>query len=79
MRLKLKEAIAYGVLNGRNVSKFDIAKSLWPDSKELTQRANIHKLHEGTTKTYRIEWIKIIHEMTGYPILQILGLEDYQI
>ncbi len=65
MNIRIKEAIRFALMSGNDVSIMDIAKVLWPDSKETTQRVNISKLLNGKTKTYSLEWIKTICEITG--------------
>lgn len=62
--LRIKEAISYALLSGKSITRMTIADEIWPDSKEKTKMVNVSKLLNGKTKTYPLEWIKIICNLT---------------
>ena len=68
--IKINEAMA-----GKNITRMDIARKMWPDSKESTQRVSIGKIVNGITKTYTLEQIKIICELTGVDANFLFGIK----
>ena len=58
--IKLQEAIDIAKENGITVKKMDLAKKLWPKSKNFTQKANFAKLCNGKTIRVTVDMIKII-------------------
>lgn len=64
-KLRLTEAIALSVVNGKKIRKRDLAAKLWPNSAPETQGVNMRCLCSGVTKRVQPEWITIICEETG--------------
>jgi len=63
--LRIREALKYALLSGKNISRMDLARAIFPDSKRETQEVNITNLLTGKTKRPNPEWIPIICELTG--------------
>ena len=64
-KIKVNEAIAQAMVNGKKVWKKQLAAKLWPNSSELTQMANMTNLCAGKTKMIPAEWVQIICDETG--------------
>ena len=73
-RLKIDEAIAQAMLNGKKLKKIDIAAKLWPNSSIPTRRQNMANLCTGKTEKITTEMVAIICEMTGVDANFLLGL-----
>lgn len=73
-RLKIDEAIARAMLNGKKMKKIEIAARLWPDSSNPTRRQNMANLCTGKTKQITTEMVAIICEMTGVDANFLLGV-----
>lgn len=76
MTLRLNEAIALSVVNGKNIKKMDLAAKLWPNSVPVTQKVNMRLLARGVTKRIEPEWIKIICDETGCDPNFLFGYES---
>lgn len=63
--IRINDAIISARMNGKKITKKDIAALLWKDSKQRTQAVNMSALCNRKTQTIKIEWVKEICEATG--------------
>ena len=63
--IRIEEAIAFAKLNGRKVTKKEIAQRLWPNSKPAAQSVSMARLLKGEAQMIQPDWVRIICEMTG--------------
>ena len=70
MKLRVNEAIARSLANGKKVLKKDIAARLFEGASESANLCN------GTTKRIVPDWVVIICEMCGCSADYLFGLED---
>ena len=73
--LRIKEAIAFAVANGRDITKKDVAAKLWPESREETQVANINNLMRGDVVRVTPQMIRGICEICGCSADFLIGNE----
>lgn len=76
MTLRLNEAIALSVVNGKNIRKKDLAAKIWPASAPETQEVNMRLLARGITKRIEPNWVSIICEETGCDPNFLFGYEQ---
>ena len=63
--IRINDAIISARMNGKKITKKDIAALLWKDSKQRTQAVNMSAFCNQKTQTIKIEWVKEICEATG--------------
>lgn len=63
--IRVNDAIISARMNGKKITKKDIAALLWKDSKQRTQAVNMSALCNHKTHSIKIEWVKEICEATG--------------
>lgn len=63
--IRVNDAIISARMNGKKITKKDIAALLWKDSKQRTQAVNMSALCNHRIQTIKIEWVKEICEATG--------------
>lgn len=63
--IRIEEAIAFAKLNGRKVTKKEIAERIWPNSNPASQSVSMTRLINGDAQRVDPEWVRIICEMTG--------------
>ena len=76
MTLRLNEAIALAVVNGKTIRKKDIAAKLWPASTPVTQSINMRLLCKGSTKRIEPQWVQVICDETGCDPNFLFGYEQ---
>lgn len=76
-KFRLEEAFEQANKKGIKTRKIDIAKKLWPDSKDSTQQVNMTSLLNGTTKRIEPDWVEIICKeldvTPGFLFDQVIG------
>lgn len=76
MKLKINEAIARSMANGKRVLKKDIAARLFEGSSASAQQVNMTNLCNGATKRILPEWVVIICEMCNCSADYLFGLKN---
>lgn len=76
MKLRINEAIARSLMNGKKVFKKDIAARLFEGVSANAQQVNMTNLLNGTTQRIKPEWVLIICEMCECSADFLFGLED---
>lgn len=75
MQLRLEEAIARSLMNGKKVLKKDLAARLFPNVGKSAQQVNLTNLLSGRTTRVKPEWIAIICEMCECDANFLFGIE----
>jgi hypothetical protein len=75
MTLRINEALATARINGRKVTKTELAARLWPTSKPATRINLMITLSNGRADYIKPEWIKEICIATGVSPQFLLGME----
>ena len=63
--LRITDAIIQANKQGNNLLMRDIAEVLWPESSTAVRQVNMSRLVTGKLKYIKIDWIRIICDMTG--------------
>lgn len=77
-KLKIDEAIAFARLNGKKLTKTNIAARIWPESSPLSRRQNMTNLCTGKTDKVNPKWVEIICEMTGCDANFLLNIKSQE-
>lgn len=78
LKLRLNEALAFALGNGKNIKRSDIADALWGSSSLDAKKVNMSNLSRGKTKRIEIWWIKKICELTGVDANFLLGIKKLE-
>lgn len=76
-KFKINEAFAYAKEIGKKVMKRDLARILWPQSKEKSALANISNLCNGKTKKVDIDAVPVICGQLGVTADFLFGLSIF--
>lgn len=74
-RLKIKEALAYAIAQGKQIDKKELSEKLFPDCKKQCRYLKMLALIEGRVKRVNPEHIITICEETGVSAGFLFGLE----
>lgn len=74
---KINEAFAYAKETGNKVMKKDLAKILWPKSKEKSALVNVSNLCNGKTKKVDIVAVPTICRVLGVTSDFLFGLSPH--
>ena len=72
--LRLDESFAVAKENGNKIKKLELARILWPESKDKTAHTNMSNLMHGKVKKIDIEAVPIICEKLGVTADYLFGL-----
>lgn len=76
MRLRVNEAIARCMMNGKKVWKKEIAARLFDGATESAQAVNMTNLCTGKTKRIAPEWVVILCEMLDCSADFLFGINN---
>lgn len=72
--LRLDESFAVAKENGNKIKKLELARILWPDSKDKTAHTNMSNLTHGKVKKIDIDAVPIICEKLGVTADYLFGI-----
>ena len=70
MKIRLDLALVWANHRGKKVLKKDLAKAMWPESRNPTM--NLWNFEQGKTQKITIEQIEAIMRLTGVPIQTLI-------
>lgn len=74
--LRLDESFAIAKENGNKIKKLELARILWPESKDKTAHTNMSNLMHGKVKKIDIEAVPVICKKLGVTADYLFGLSS---
>lgn len=74
--LKINEAIALAKSKGMTISKLELAKKLWPESDDITAKANFCNLASGRSKKINVNAVPVLCTELGVSADYLFGLSN---
>lgn len=73
---RLSESFEHAKVKGNGVKKLDLAKILWPDSKDKAAHTNMSNLIHGNVKKIDIAAVPVICEKLGVTADYLFGIAN---
>jgi hypothetical protein len=73
--MKIDEAIAHALLQGKKVTKRELKNAFWPESTSRSQDSNMLNLCKGVTRKIDPEWIQIMVDKCGVDANFLFGIK----